>query len=166
VAMILVWLFRKVHTHYADTLTQLRLQNYHVPAAAKSSVILLVESLNAGTMQALDYARSLSPDCTAVHVSTYPERTATTCKAWDERIKDVPLVVLKSPYRSLITPLMEFLDKFQAEHSTERITVIVSEFVPTKWWHSLLHGHTGLLLKLAMLGRKGVVVANVRYYLH
>jgi amino acid transporter len=166
VAALLIWLFRKIHNHYIDTSHQLQTQNYHTHTTIKSSVILLVESLNAGTMQALDYARSLSPDCTAIHVAIYPERTTTTCSAWNERIKDVPLVVLKSPYRSLIAPLMEFLDSFQTEHCNDRITVIIPEFVPTKWWHSLLHGHTGLLLKFALLGRKGIVVANVRYYLH
>jgi amino acid transporter len=166
VAAVLVWLFRKVHRHYVETSDQLRLQHYHAAAPTKSNVILLVDGLSAGTMQALDYARALSPDCIAVHVDMSPERTAVTRKVWSDRVKDIPLIMLQSPYRSLIAPLAEFLDKFQAEHEGERVTVVVSEFVPAKWWHSLLHGNTGLMLKFALLGKKGVIVANVRYYLH
>ena len=77
----------------------------------------------------------------------------------------VPLVILASPFRSVVDPLMEYLDEVQRETPTTRVTVVVPEFVAPHWWQNLLHGHTGLLLKLALLGRKNVVVTNVRYHL-
>src|SRR5579871_895072 len=64
-----------------------------------------------------------------------------------------------------MTPLMHYLDAVQQERRNHVVTIIIPEFVPTKGWHSLLHGNTGLRVKLALLGRKGVVVTNVRYYL-
>lgn len=78
---------------------------------------------------------------------------------------DVPLVILNSTYRSLISPIMRYLDAVQAERRNHVVTVVVPEFVPTKQWQSLLHGNTGLLLKIALLRRKDVIVTNVRYYL-
>ncbi len=77
----------------------------------------------------------------------------------------MPLVILNSPYRSLISPIMHYLDAVRLERRNHLITVVVPEFVPTKWWHTLLHGQSGLRLKLALLSRRDVVVANVRYYL-
>ena len=116
-------------------------------------------------MPALDYARSLSPDCRAVHICTDPERTPQLRERWEQWGHEVPLVILNSPYRSLIGPVMRYLDAVQAERRNHTVTVVVPEFVPTKGWHALLHGQSGFRLKLALLSRRDVVVANVRYYL-
>ena len=116
-------------------------------------------------MPALEYARSLSADCRAVHIQTDPEKTPLLKERWEAYGQDVPLVILNSPYRTLISPIMQYLDAVQVERQNHLVTVIVPEFVPTKWWHGLLHGQAGLRLKLALLGRNDVVVANVRYYL-
>ena len=75
-------------------------------------------------------------------------------------------MLLNSPYRSLISPILRYLDAVQVERIHHLVTVVVPEFVPTKWWQSLLHGNSALRLKLALLGRNDVVVANLRYYLH
>ncbi|HEY9789137.1 MAG TPA: APC family permease [Candidatus Obscuribacterales bacterium] len=165
--VVLVWLFRKVYAHYADVSDQLRLLNYEAEPLApiRNTALILVQGINVGTMQALDYARSLSHDCTAIHVELDPERTKFLKERWSDVVSDVPLVVLESPYRSLLGPIMHYLDVVHAEKPNCRITVVIGEFVPTKWWHSLLHGNTGLLLKLAFLGRYDVSVANVRYRL-
>ena len=69
-----------------------------------------------------------------------------------------------SPYRSLIDPLFRYLDEVQTERE-HIVTVILPEFVPSRWWHVLLHNQSGWLLKLALLGRKDVIVTNMRYHL-
>ncbi len=163
---LLVLMFRAIYNHYADVAQQLKMANYHPPTAPlKNTVLVLVPALHRGVMPALEYARSLSPDCRAVHVATDPEKTPLLKAKWEEWGHDVPLVILNSPYRSLVSPLMGYLDAVRVERRNHLVTVIVPEYVPTKWWHSLLHGNSGLLLKLALLGRKDVIVANVRYYL-
>ncbi|HZT42180.1 MAG TPA: APC family permease [Chthonomonadaceae bacterium] len=163
---LLVWLFLKIQRHYADVAEQLSLKHYIPPRAPiHNTVLLLVPGLHRGIMPALEYARSLSPDCRAVYIETEPERTPLIKARWEEWAHDVPLVILSSPYRSLMTPLMHYLDAVQQERRNHLVTIIIPEFVPTKWWHTLLHGNTGLRVKLALLGRKGVVVTNVRYYL-
>ena len=164
--VFMVLVFRKIYNHYAEVAEELKMVNYKAPNKVfRNTVLVLVPSLHRGVMPALEYARSLSPDCRAVHISTDPEKTAILLEKWDDWASDVPLVVLNSPYRSLISPIMHYLDAVQIERHNHLITVIVPEFVPSKWWHHLLHGNNGLLLKAALIGRKDIVVANLRYYL-
>ncbi len=164
--VLLVLMFRKIHHHYADVAQQLRLAEYTPPTVLlKNTVLVLVPTLHRGVMPALEYARSLSPDCRAVHICTDPEGAPQLKEKWEQWGGDVPLVILNSPYRSLVGPIMRYLDAVGMERRSHTITVVVPEFVPTKWWHPLLHGNSGLRLKIALLGRRDVVVANVRYYL-
>lgn len=164
--VLLVLMFRKIHHHYLEVAQQLKMANYTPPAAPmKNTVILMVPTLHRGLMPALEYARSLSNDCRAVHICTDPDRIPMLKERWEQYAEDMPLVILNSPYRSFISPIMQYLDAVQMERRNHIITVIVTEFVPTKWWHSLLHGNQGLRLKLALLDRRDVVVTNVRYHL-
>jgi amino acid transporter len=162
----LVLLFRVINHHYADVAAQLKLPSIGEPERPfHNTVLVLVPGLHRGMLSSLKYARSLSPDCRAVYIETDPEKTAVLKSRWEEWSLGIPLVILNSPYRSLATPIMQYLDAVQTERHHHLVTVIVPEFVPTKWWHSLLHGNSGLLLKIALLGRKDVIVTNVRYYL-
>jgi amino acid transporter len=162
----LVFLFLKVHHHYADVAKQLRLQSFDpFVEPMKNTVLVLAQGVNTGTMATLEFARSLSTDCIAVHVELDPEKTAAFKKLWEEMVPNVNLAILESPYRSLLAPILHYLDVVHEERPNQRITIVIGEFVPTKWWHTFLHGNTGLLLKLALLNRRDVVVANVRYYL-
>jgi hypothetical protein len=155
-----------VSRHYKKLAKQLKPPEYVGPSLpVKNKVLVLVNGAHAGTLDALEYARSLSPDCEAVYVGADPERTAVMTAAWEKFVPDIPLIVLESPYRSLINPIMRYLDEVHEELPNQRITVIIAEFVPANWWENMLHGNTGLLLKLALLGRRDIVVVNVRYWL-
>ncbi|HEV2471305.1 MAG TPA: APC family permease [Chthonomonadales bacterium] len=164
--LLFVLMFRKVYSHYVDVADQLRMRNYAPPASPlTNTVLVLVPGLHRGVMPALEYARTLSQDCRAVYIESDSTLTERLKQQWEKWAQDVPLVILNSPYRSLIGPIMQYLDAVLAERRNHLVTVVVPEYVPTKWWHSLLHGNSGLLLKLALLGRRDVIVANVRYYL-
>ncbi len=161
---ILLFLFHTISSHYKNlalklTITPESLSN--IPH--KNTVLVLVQGVHAGTVKSIDYARSLCNNCQAIYVETNPDNTADLKKKWQQYFPDVPLVVLPSPYRSLIQPIMCYLDEFHKEHPDQTITVVIGEFVPNKWWQSLLHGNTGLLLKLAFLARNDVIVTDVRY---
>jgi amino acid transporter len=163
---LLVLMFRKIFHHYADVAAQLRLPKIPLPAPAlTNTVLVLIPGLHRGVLPALEFAYSLSSDCRAVYIETVPENTAPLKARWEEWMPDIPLVILNSPYRSLVSPILAYLSAVQMERHNHLVTVIVPEYVSTKWWHSLLHGNSGLLLKLALLSRRDVVVANVRYYL-
>lgn len=166
VIAFMVWVFHIIYRHYADVAQQLKMANYRKPDAPfHNTVLVLVPGLHRGVMPALEYARSLSPDCRAVHIETDPEKTPRLRERWEEWGGDVPLVILNSPYRSVLGPIMRYLDAVQVERRNHVVTLVIPEFVATRWWHHLLHGNSGLLLKLALLGRNDVIVANVRYRL-
>jgi hypothetical protein len=166
IMLLLLMLFRSIHYHYQTIAKQLSPSLAEGPTCPiKNTVLVLVNGVHAGTLDAIEYARSISSDCQAVYVNTDSDRTRVMKENWGKFVPDIPLVILDSPYRSLISPIMHYLDEVHEERINQRITVIIAEFVPTNWWENFLHGNTGLLLKLSLLGRRDVVVANVRYWL-
>jgi amino acid transporter len=163
--VLLIFVFHKTAEHYKRVSEELHLDRFVVRRRVNNTVIVLVQGLHVGTIKALDYARSISKECVALYVEVEPGWTESLLADWQKYINDVPLVVVKSPYRSLVKPIMRYLDEFHAQRPDHCLTVIVGEFVSGQWWHSLLHGNTALILKLAFLSRRDVVVTNVRYWL-
>jgi len=163
---MLVGLFLKINQHYRTLAEQLRLpaEVGELPEL-RNTVLVLVPGIHRGILQALQYAKSLSPDCRAVYIEIDPEDTPLIEERWEKWGMGVPLVVLESPYRSLVEPLLRYLDEVKEERRRHIVTVIIPEFVPVKFWHKILHNQSGLLLKLALLFRRDIVVANIRYYL-
>jgi len=129
------------------------------------TVLLAVSGVHRGMMPAVKYARTMAQDVWAVYVEIDPARTAELLERWGNWVPDVPLVVLESPYRSLVDPLLRCIDRVDAERVDDIVTVVIPEFVTEKWWTKVLHGHNGLLLKWALLFRPNVVVTNIPYRL-
>jgi amino acid transporter len=163
---LVVFMFRAINRHYVVTDKQLAVipDNYNDPV--KHTVIVLVPGrLHKGVMQALNYARSISPDALGVHISFDEEREKKLRDAWNTYGGDTALLVLNSPYRSLIGPLMKYIDAAERVREDDIVTVVVPEFVPTKWWHNVLHNASGWLIRLRLYYRKDIVFVSVRYYL-
>ena len=118
-------------------------------------------------MQAVQYARTLAAGAPvrAVFVETDPARTATLEEKWGQWGQGVPLVVLTSPYRSLIRPFLDYVDSLQSRAPDQVITVVLPEFIPGRWWQHILHNQTALLVKGALLFRRNTVVTDVPYLL-
>jgi amino acid transporter len=167
VAAILVVIFRGIWKHYEFLRSRLTIIGYQPDASQfTNTVLVLVPSLHRGVFPALKYARSLSPDCRGIHIEVNPEDTARLRREWEQYVgEDLPLVILPSPYRSLIRPLMCYVDESQAERPNHIVTVVVPEFVPGKWWHAVLHNANGFLVKYHLSHKPGVIVTNVRYFL-
>jgi len=162
----LLFMFKRISKHYTRIAELLSPANYHSGQPLQNTVLVFIHGVHVGTMTAIEYARSISKDCTAVSVAIDAEQAARLKLAWEQYEPDMELVVLDSPFRSLVTPIMRYLDEVHAAKPNSRITVVITEFVTSSWWQSLLHGNTGLILKLALLSRRDVIVANVRYWLH
>jgi len=162
---VLLFVFHKIHDHYVEVRRLLEVNGWGKPKKVCNKVVILVQSLHAGTLKFIEYARSISTECEAIYVEIEPQWTRSLEEEWKKHVPDIPLVKLKSPYRSLIRPIMQYLDVLHAAEPDRTITVIVGEFVSDSWWHGILHGNTGLILKLAFLRRRDVVVTNVRYWL-
>ncbi|MBN1179596.1 MAG: APC family permease [Anaerolineae bacterium] len=153
---LLVVVFLHIRSHYQDVAAQLSLgcSPTPCPPPAPPRVVIPVSGVHRGMVDAVNYARSISNDVTAVYVQLDPGNTSITEK-WQCWWPDIPLVILASPYRSLVGPLLEFLDETDAQHADGQMaTVVLPEFVPAKWWHSVLHNQTALLLKAALLYRR------------
>lgn len=162
---MLVYLFFKIHSHYINVGSQLRLSDQDRFVPMRNTVLVLTPSLHKGILPALEYAQTISGDVRAIHIETDPIDTELMIDRWDTWGGGIPLVILESPYRSLLGPLLEYLEQVKVERENHRVTVVVPEFVPAKWWHKVLHNQSGLILKIALLFRRDIITANVRYYL-
>jgi amino acid transporter len=162
---ILVLTFSAIHRHYQHLSMRLSLKKYSTPPRiSRHRVIILVSGVHQGTLAGLRYARLLSDDLTAVHVSTNPEEADKLRQVWEGWGNGVRLVILDSPYRLLLEPLLEYIGQIDARRQpNEIITIVVPQFVPHQWWHNLLHTQTALLLRLALLFRPGIVITDVPY---
>lgn len=156
---------RKIHRHYIDVGSQLRLSDRDSFVPMRNTVLVLTPSLHKGILPALEYGQSISGDVRAIHIETDPIDTELMIERWDKWGGGIPLVILESPYRSLLGPLLEYLEQVKVERENHRVTVVIPEFVPAKWWHKILHNQSGLILKIALLFRRDIITANVRYYL-
>lgn len=132
----------------------------------RTTVILLVPRLHKGILHAIAYAKSMAKDVRALHVTLDPQNIQAVRDDWNRFGADIPLVVLESPYRSLIEPIIEYIDEANAEDPDGMVTVIVPQAVPKRWYHGLLHNNVAVPLKLALGSRKNVVITNVRYFLN
>ncbi len=154
-----------VNRHYRHVAHELSLEGFEPPAIARHSVLVLVGDLHRGVVTALAYAQSLSPAAKAIYIEIDPERTRRLEERWGKWGQGVPLVVLTSPYRSLIRPLLGYVDHLQAHAERHVITIVLPEFIPRRWWQNLFHNQTALLIKGALLFRKDVIVTDVPYHL-
>jgi hypothetical protein len=161
----LVVLFSAIHRHYRMLAEHLSLEHDGAPPRiARQRVLLPISGVHQGTLAALRYARSLSDDVTAVHVSVDPDEAARIRTKWDIWGDGVRLVILDSPYRLLLEPLLAYIDEIAAQRQpNETITIVVPQFVPRRRWHNILHTQAAFLLRLALLYRPGVVVTDVPY---
>ena len=162
---VLVAAFSGVHRHYRRLAEHLSLENYgEPPRIARHRVILPISGVHQGTLAALRYARVLSDDVTAVHVSIDPVEAEKIYHKWEVWGKEVRLVILDSPYRLMIEPLLEYVEEIAAQRQpNETITIVVPQFVPRHWWANLLHTQTATWLRLALLFKPGIVVTDVPY---
>jgi len=161
----LVAIFSAIHRHYRGLAKHLSLDDFaEPPNMTRHRVILPIGGVHKGTLVALRYARALSDDVTAVHVSIDPDEIARLQQRWDWWGKGTRLVILDSPYRLMIEPLLKYIAEISAQRQpNETITIVVPQFVPKDWWANALHAQTATWLRFALLGRPGIVVTDVPY---
>jgi amino acid transporter len=164
---VLVAIFVVMHRHYDEVAHELSLEGLQRPPEFQHTVLVLVGDVHRGVVRAVQYARTLAPNATVrgVYVETDPTRTRRLEERWAQWGLGVPLVVLGSPYRSLLRPLLDYIDKIQARGDDQMVTVVLPEFLPRRWWQHVLHNQTALLVKGALLFRPNTVVADVPYLL-
>ena len=165
---ILVAIFISMHRHYDEVATELSLEGLGGLPDFKHTVLVLIGDVHRGVVRAVQYAKTLAgPEVAvrAVYVEINPANTHRVEEKWAKCGFGVPLVVLSSPYRSLLRPLLEYIDQIQSRGADQMVTIVLPEFLPRKWWQHVLHNQTALLVKGALLFRRNIVVADVPYLL-
>ena len=159
-----------IRKHYDSAAEQLRLNESGKPSDStemvrETAALVPVSSLDRASLRAIDYAQRISRDVTAIHVTDDPEEAVALRRQWTERGLSFPLVIIESPYREIVGPLVSYIESLQQKRGGVTITVVLSEFVPAHLYELLLHNQTTLRLKLALWTHPDVVVVNVPYHL-
>jgi amino acid transporter len=160
-----VVLFRITRRHYDIVASQLTLRGWHRQARRHNTVLVPISGIQRAVIEAIDYARTLSTDVRAIYVTIDPSATEHLKSDWEKWGDGVPLVVLQSPYRSLMEPLLEYIEKASEERPDDYVTVVLPEFVPARWWHHLFHNQRALLIKGSLLFKPNTVVTSVPFHL-
>ena len=164
---ILVLILIQIHRHYRHVANSLSLDNFPAQRQfTRNRVIMPISGVHNGTLAALHFASSLSDDITVLHVSIDPVETAKVKAKWETWGDGYRLVVLESPYRLFIEPLLEYVDKISTILApNEIITLVVPQFLPKHWYSNFLHMRTAETLRKALLNRRNIVITEVPYHI-
>ncbi|MFT3894372.1 MAG: hypothetical protein QM730_22295 [Anaerolineales bacterium] len=166
---VLVGIFWGIHYHYSRVAKKLSLANFAdvPPFSTRHRVIMPVSGVHQGTLVALRYARKLSDDITAVHVMIEPGESEKVQQKWETWGQGVRMVVLNSPYRLLLEPLLEYIREISYQRQPgEILTIVVPEFVPNNRFTATLHMNTAELLRSQLKRQPGIVIIDVPYLVH
>ncbi|GAC1516896.1 MAG: APC family permease [Gemmatimonadaceae bacterium] len=162
---LLILLLRAIHNHYVRFSKAISLDGTSPMVPAHHTVVVPVSGVQKAVAGALIYATTISDEVKAVYVEVDPLSTLHLQKEWETWDIGVDLVVIRSPYRSLIRPLVEYVDAIRARSDGELVTVVIAEIVPHSWWEHLLHNKTALYIRTAFLFKPGVVVTSIPFHL-
>ena len=162
----LVGMCLAIKAHYRLVSSQTSPETPIDPHQVRLRVIVPIGSMNLPALQGLALARVISPNVTGVHVTDDLDEAQELQLKWANEIgANGQLVIIESPYRSLVGPLLAYLDQVRDQRPLDTLMVVLPEFVPSRWWEHLLHNQTAFLLKAALLFRSGIVVADVPYHI-
>jgi amino acid transporter len=166
VTPLIVALFLLIKKHYRIVAEQTSPETSIDPAAIRVHAIVPIGTINLPAQQALAFAQAVASRVTGVHVTDDLDEAQALQTKWKKTVQgDSDLVIIESPYRSLVGPLLTYLDTVREEDPDDTVLVVLPEFVPSRWWEHLLHNQTAFLLKAALLFRPGIVVADVPYHI-
>ena len=160
--------FFSIHHHYKSLARQLSLENGNErPRITRDRVIILVGGVHQGTLAAIRFARTIAEDITAVHIATDPLEAEKVQHKWEQHGEGIRLVTLNSPYRLMIEPLLEYMERIEAvKKQNEITTIVVPRFMPKHRWANFLHMRTAETLRKVLLNRDDVVIVEVPYQVH
>jgi amino acid transporter len=169
---LLILLFERVSHHYRRVARQLELREGDFdemqrtpPGSSSQTVVVPVEDLDRAVLRTLDYARSLSENVTAVHITDDLQEAERLRAEWEEKVPEIAIVIVESPYRALVAPFLAYIDAVDRANPRGRITVVLPEFVPAHFWQGFLHNQPATRLRRALKRRQNTAVVSVLYHL-
>ncbi|CAI4032932.1 Potassium transporter KimA [Nitrospira tepida] len=165
IPILIVW-FRSIRSHYKAVADQVMLSRDLRPPLPRRNIVLVpIGGVNRAVIRAIDYARQASSDVRAVLVDVDPEETARIEIQWAQWGCGVPLIVLPSPYRSILETLLDYIEQLLQKDQDGWVTVVLPEILPARWWQNILHNQRALMLKAALLFKERVILTDVPYHL-
>jgi amino acid transporter len=162
---LFIWGLVAIHRHYETFSREVAFTGQAPLMFLHHTVIVPVGAITKATAGALVYATAISEDVRAVYIEVDPAATPGMRAQWDTWDIGVELIVVPSPYRSVLRPLVDTVNRLIEEGQTDLVTIVVPEIVPHRWWEHLLHNKTALYIRTAFLFRPNVVVTSVPYLL-
>jgi len=160
---LIIVVLRRIHRHYEHFSREVAYTGQAPLMFLHHTVVVPVNGITKPAAGALVYATTICEDVRAVYVEVDPETSAELQRRWIEWDIGVDLVVISSPYRSILRPLTEYVNGMISRDEADLVTVVVPEIVPRSWWGHLLHNKTALFIRTAFLFRPNVVVTAVPY---
>ncbi|HRO89014.1 MAG TPA: APC family permease [Promineifilum sp.] len=158
----LVFIFSRIHRHYKDVAQALSLENAHFQVKTDRVVtLLLVDGVHMGTLQMVNFAKSLGNPWKALHVGVNPEKARITQEKWDQYVGDDNLIILQSPYRHLMAPIREYVMNILREQPDAIVHIVMGHLAMDSVLTQALHQNTSLILNLGLTGLERVVVTIV-----
>jgi hypothetical protein len=165
---IFVYFFKSIHSHYEELGQKLNIELKSpnlINNERKNVVVIPVSNIHKGVIEAVNYSISVSSDVRSCYVEIEPHQTKKIKAAWENLNIGIPLVVVTSPYRSVMEPLLDYVIELQESNPGIWVTVVIPEFIVKRWWENFLHNQSAFFIKTALLFRKGIIVTSVRYHL-
>jgi len=160
---LIILLLVKIHRHYMQFAEDIKFSGHSPIIPLHHTVVVPVNGITKATAGALVYATTISDEVVGVYVEVDKRQTEEMQRHWEDWDIGVPLVVLPSPYRSVLRPLVEYVENLRMVMPGELVTVVVPEIVPKRWWEHFLHNKTALYIRTAFLFKPNVVVTAVPY---
>lgn len=165
---VLAVLFWMVHRHLSAVNEQLAVRDVSLPggsAGRRQTVLVPVDDVTFATLKAVDYARTISDNATAIHINDDEEAARSLKDRWDQLVLDIPLVVIDSPFRSFVAPFLSYVDALSDRQPGSSVTVILPEFRTAFPWQRWMHNQSARRLQKALRTRSDVVLVEVPYQL-
>jgi amino acid transporter len=170
---LLTFFLSRIHAHYRHVSAQLEVTGperppFVIPPETRGSgraVLVPVDEVNKAVLRTLEFARTISNNVTAVHITDEAEEGEALRRQWEALVPDIPIVIIESPYRSFLAPMLAYVDAMDKIDPAAYITVVLPEFVPAHFWEGLLHNQSAVRLKNALMHRPNTVIVSVPYQL-
>lgn len=164
--LILVFMFRSIHSHYKAVSEQIALTRDHRPPIPRRNIVIIpISGVDQAVIRAVDYARSRAGEIRAVLVDVDPESTARIQTQWAQWGCGVQLTVVPCPYRSVLRSLLDHVEELLQKNQDHWVTVVIPEILPARWWQNILHNQRALRLKAALLFKDRVILTDVPFHL-